>query len=150
MILQVGGAVPTTPWELITTSSVATRVVLVVLTFFSVLSWFLIVLKWRQFRRVRRRADRFFGTVERTTRLEEAYHAVMKLPPSPYGRLLREGESVFSELTPGTLPETGTAPPPPCTCGAWQKASTSSRIISQFLSLCFSTGSRFGDPSPLP
>ena len=112
MMLQVGGAVPTTPWELITTSSLATKVVLVVLTFFSVLSWFLIVLKWWQFRRVRRRADRFFGAVERTTRLEEAYHAVMKLPPSPYGRLLREGVNFFSELRPGTLRETGARPEP--------------------------------------
>jgi biopolymer transport protein TolQ len=112
MMLQVGRAVPTTPWELITTSSVATKIVLIVLTFFSLLSWFLIVLKWWQFRRVRRRADRFFGAVERTTRLEEAYHAVMKLPPSPYGRLLREGVNFFSELRPGTLRETGNPPQP--------------------------------------
>jgi biopolymer transport protein TolQ len=102
MMLQVGRAVPTTPWELITTSSLATKIVLVVLTFFSVLSWFLIVLKWWQFRRVRRRGDRFFGAVERTNRLEEAYHAVMK----------REGVNFFSELRPGTLRETASPPQP--------------------------------------
>ena len=103
MMLQVGGAIPTTPWELITTSNLATRVILSVLTFFSVLSWFLIVLKWWQFRRIRKQGDRFFNELERTTRLEDAYHAVMKLPPSPYGRLLREGVNFFSELRPGTL-----------------------------------------------
>ncbi|MBI3982391.1 MAG: MotA/TolQ/ExbB proton channel family protein [Gemmatimonadetes bacterium] len=106
MILQVGGAVPTTPWELIVTSSAATRLVLLVLAAFSLISWFLIALKWWQFRRVRREGSRFFAELERTTRLEDAYHAVMKLPPSPYGRLLREGVNFFSELRPGELRDT--------------------------------------------
>ena len=112
MMLQVRGAVPTTPWELIMSSSTATWVVMGILAFFSVLSWFLIVLKWWQFRAVRRQGDRFFSQLERTTRLEEAYHAVMKLPPSPYGRILREGVNFFSELRPGVLRETdgSTAP----------------------------------------
>lgn len=105
MILQVGRAVPTTPWELITTGNLATKIILIVLTVFSVLSWFLIVLKWWQFRRIHKQGDRFFTELERTTRLEDAYHAVMKLPPSPYGRLLREGVNFFSELRPGTLRE---------------------------------------------
>lgn len=112
MMLQVRGAVPTTPWELVMSSSTATWVVLGVLAFFSLLSWFLILLKWRQFRAVRRQADRFFNELERTTRLEEAYHAVMKLPPSPYGRVLREGINFFSELRPGVLRETDASTPP--------------------------------------
>jgi biopolymer transport protein TolQ len=112
MILQVGRAVPTTPWELVTTATLATKIVLLILAVFSVVSWFLIVLKWWQFRRVRRDGNRFFAELERTTRLEDAYHAVMKLPPSPYGRLLREGVNFFSELRPGVLRETqGTQPP---------------------------------------
>lgn len=103
MLSQVGGALPSTPWELVTTSSTATQLILAVLAFFSLLSWFLIVLKWWQFRRVRRESDRFFNALERTTRLEDAYHAVMKLPPSPYGRILREGVNFFAELRPGAL-----------------------------------------------
>ncbi len=105
MLLQVGGALPTSAWELITTSSTATKVILGVLVVFSLLSWFIIVLKWVQFRRVRKHGDRFFEALERTSRLEDAYHAVMKLPPSPYGRLLREGVNFFSELRPGALKE---------------------------------------------
>lgn len=108
--MQVGGALPTTPWELVATSSTATKLVLLVLALFSMLSWFLIVLKWWQFRRVRTEGDRFFGALERTTRLEDAYHAVMKLPPSPYGRVLREGVNFFSELRPGALQGSGDAP----------------------------------------
>ena len=105
MITQVGGALPTSPWELVTTSSVATKLVLLVLLLFSLVCWFLILLKWIQFRRVKKLGNRFFQELERTTRLEDAYHAVMKLPPSPFGRLLREGVNFFSELRPGALQE---------------------------------------------
>jgi len=103
MILQVGGALPSTPWELVTTSNTVIKLVLVVLVAFSLFSWFLIVLKGVQFRRIRIQGDRFFDVLEKTTRLEDAYHAAMKLPPSPYGRLLREGINFFSELRPGAL-----------------------------------------------
>jgi biopolymer transport protein TolQ len=102
-MMQVGGALPTSTWDLVATSTPITKVILAVLAFFSLLSWFLIFMKLRQFRRVRRQGDRFFGALERTTRLEDAYHAVMKLPPSPYGRILREGVNFFAELRPGAL-----------------------------------------------
>jgi biopolymer transport protein TolQ len=105
MMFQVGGALPTSTWELVTTSSAATKAVLIVLAVFSLVSWFIIVLKLMQFRRLRRLADRFFDALERTSRLEDAYHTVMKLPPSPFGRLLREGVNFFSELRPGALKE---------------------------------------------
>jgi biopolymer transport protein TolQ len=103
VLLQVGRAVPTTPWELVLTSSRETQFVLAILAAFSVVSWYLIVLKWWQFRRMRRLADQFLAEVEKAPRLEEAYHAAMRLPPSPYNRLLREGIHFLSELKPGTL-----------------------------------------------
>lgn len=103
VLLQVGRAVPTTPWELVLHSSRETKVVLLVLAVFSVVSWYFIVLKWWQFRRMRQLADRFMAEVEKAPRLEEAYHAAMRLPASPYNRLLREGIHFFSELRPGSL-----------------------------------------------
>jgi len=103
VLLQVGRAVPTTPWELVLTSSRETKFVLLVLAVFSVVSWYFIVLKWWQFRRMRQLADRFMAEVEKAPRLEEAYHAAMRLPASPYNRLLREGIHFFSELRPGSL-----------------------------------------------
>jgi len=103
VLLQVGRAVPTTPWELVLTSSRETQFVLAVLAVFSVVSWYFIVLKWWQFRRVRQLGDRFLAEVEKAPRLEDAYHAAMRLPPSPYNRLLREGIHFFSELRPGSL-----------------------------------------------
>lgn len=109
MILQIGGAVPTSPWELVLASSVETKIVLAIIVLFSLLSWFIIFYKWWQFRRVRRQADKFFTEMERATRLEEAYHAVMRLPPSPYSRIFREAMSFVADLrpkTPGTAPIT--------------------------------------------
>ena len=108
MILQIGGAVPTTAWELVTTSSAETKVVLVVIAVFSVLSWFIIVLKWWQFRRLNRQANKFFERMEETTRLEQAYQAVMKQPPSPYNRLFREAINFYNELRPGAIHESFT------------------------------------------
>ena len=108
MLFQVGGAVPTTPWELVVMSSPETRAVLVILALFSMLSWYVIVLKWWQFRKMRALGDRFLSEVERAPRLEDAYHAAMRLPSSPYNRLLREGVHFFSELKPGTLKEGST------------------------------------------
>jgi biopolymer transport protein TolQ len=107
VLLQIGRAVPTTPWELVLTSSRETQFVLVVLAVFSVVSWYFIVLKWWQFRRMRHLGDRFLAEVERAPHLEDAYHAAMRLPPSPYNRLLREGIHFFSELKPGSLKAMG-------------------------------------------
>lgn len=102
-LLQVRGAIPTTPWELVLTSSRETQFVLAVLVIFSVVSWYLIVLKWWQFRRMRQLSDRFMAEVEKAPRLDDAYHAAMRLPPSPYNRLLREAVHFFTELKPGAL-----------------------------------------------
>ncbi len=112
VLLQVGRAVPTTPWELVLTSSRETQFVLAVLAVFSVVSWYFIVLKWWQFRRMRELADRFTAEVEKAPRLEDAYHAAMRLPPSPYNRLLREGIHFFSELRPGSLKPSAAASAP--------------------------------------
>jgi biopolymer transport protein TolQ len=111
-LLQLGSATPSSSLELVIHSSTETKVVLLVTVIFSLASWFIIVLKWWQFRRLRRQADRFFTELERTTRLKDAYHAVLKLPPSPYNRLFREGLNFYSELRPGILRGDAEAKPP--------------------------------------
>jgi biopolymer transport protein TolQ len=108
--LQVGSAMPSSPFDLIAQASTETKIVLAILGIFSVLSWFIIGLKLWQNRRLRVQADRFFSELERTSRLQDAYHAVMKLPPSPYNRVFREGVSFISELRPGSLQPEGTQP----------------------------------------
>lgn len=99
--MSQGGAVPTSSWELIAASSPETKVVLLVLAVFSLLSWLLIAAKAWQFRRLRRAGERFFRAVAHAERLEEARHAVEALPASPYRRLFDEGVAFYAELVPG-------------------------------------------------
>jgi biopolymer transport protein TolQ len=64
-----------------------------------------IILKWLQFRRVHAQGRLFFREIEKTTRLQDAWTTVAKLPPSPYGRIMREAVEFYSELRPGALKE---------------------------------------------
>lgn len=114
-MLQAGSALPSSTWDLVLRSSPETRLILLVTALFSLTSWFLIGLKWWQFRRVRRQSRRFFDELERHTRLKEAYHGVMKLPPSPYNRIFREGLTFVGELRPGSLQRGSEAPTAPGT-----------------------------------
>jgi biopolymer transport protein TolQ len=103
MMLQAGGAVPTSPVELIAIAGPETKVVLVVTAVFSLVSWFIIISKWWHFRTMNRQADRFFAELERGDGLRAAYDSVMRLPPSPYQRVFREALGFYDELRPGAL-----------------------------------------------
>jgi len=80
-----------------------TWAVLLVLLGFSVVSWWLIFWKAKQFREVRKQGDKFLSQIEKAQRLEDAYKAILALPDSPYGRVFRQGVNFFSELRPGSL-----------------------------------------------
>jgi biopolymer transport protein TolQ len=99
--MQVGGAVPTSAWEMMAAASPETKAVLVVLAAFSALSWFLIFAKAWQFRRIRSAASAFFAAVAHAARLDEAKQAIETLDPSPYTRLFHEGVTFYGELVPG-------------------------------------------------
>jgi len=100
-MMQAGRAVPTSTWELVATASVETKVVLVVLAAFSLVSWYLIISKVWQFRRLKAAGKAFFRAVAHATRLHEARQAIAILPPSPYVRLFSEGVTFYGELVPG-------------------------------------------------
>jgi biopolymer transport protein TolQ len=104
-LLQV--RTPTTAWDMIVGGTLPTKVVLLVLFSFSLLSWWLIFWKWKHFRRVRFLGDSFLNEMEKSQTLEEAYKAVLALPESPYRRVFRQGVNFFSELRPGALREDG-------------------------------------------
>ena len=98
-------APPTTAFQMVVGGTLPTKIVLSVLAVFSLSSWWLIFLKWRQFRDVREQGDRFLEQMERAQRMEDAYKAILTLPESPYGRVFRQGVNFFSELRPGALRE---------------------------------------------
>lgn len=91
------------PVDLVWNSTAETKVVLGVTLVLSLASWFIVGLKWWQFRRLAWQSSRFFSEVGRTAGLREAYRNAMKLPPSPFNRLFRAGISFYSELRPGAI-----------------------------------------------
>ena len=103
--------VANTAFEMVMVGTFATKLVLIVLALGSLLSWWLIFHKARQFREVRLQGDRFLDHMEQAQRLEDAYKSILSLPDSPYGRVFRQGVNFFSELRPGALRE-GAAPSP--------------------------------------
>jgi biopolymer transport protein TolQ len=95
--------------DMILGGSLVTKLILLVLAVFSVISWVIILWKLGQFRRLKREGVSFLSSMERTQRLEDAYKSVLRLPESPYTRVFRQGINFFSELRPGALREN--APP---------------------------------------
>lgn len=102
-LLALQSRTPETVWDMVTGGTLPTKLVLLVLAFFSLLSWWLIFWKWRRFREVRAQGDRFLEVMERQETLEEAYKATLSLPESPYRRVFKQGVNFFSELRPGAL-----------------------------------------------
>jgi biopolymer transport protein TolQ len=105
MLLQAETGTPTTWVQLILSAGPEVIVVLVVTAVLSIASWFIIGMKWWLFRRIRSQSKRFFLEVERDQGLRETYRQVMKLPPSPFSRIFREGLNFYSELKPGAMAE---------------------------------------------
>ena len=101
LLLQAGP--PTSIFQMVVEATLPTKIVLGLLAIGSLVSWWLIFSKSRQFREVRRQGDEFLDHMERAQRLEDAYKAILSLPDSPYGRVFRQGVNFFSELRPGAL-----------------------------------------------
>jgi biopolymer transport protein TolQ len=80
-------------------------IVIGILTVFSLVSWFMILWKWKQFRTLRKDGFRFVQAIERSQRLDDAYRTAMRLPETAYTRLFRQGANFFNELRPGALRE---------------------------------------------
>ncbi|MEO8193668.1 MAG: MotA/TolQ/ExbB proton channel family protein [Gemmatimonadales bacterium] len=101
MLLQVGSAVPSSPMELITASSGATKVVLFILAALSVISWSLMVAKWVEFNRAERAGREFMDRFERAHTLDEAAEISDRSPPSPQKGVMTRAARFITETTPG-------------------------------------------------
>lgn len=102
-LLAQAGPPKASPLELLRGADIPTWIVLVTLLVFSLMSWWIIFWKARQFSVVRKQGDRFLEQIEKAQRLEDAYKAILALPESPYSRVFRQGVNFFSELRPGSL-----------------------------------------------
>ncbi|MFL5616614.1 MAG: MotA/TolQ/ExbB proton channel family protein [Gemmatimonadaceae bacterium] len=95
--LQIRGAVPTTPIELITGASTLTKIVLIVLALLSLLSWAIMFALWRELARAQKTSLRFFRDFERATRLEEAAALAKVTAPNALTRLFMRAAHFVSD-----------------------------------------------------
>ena len=96
-VLQIRGAVPSTPLELITGASTLTQVVLIVLALLSLLSWALMLALWRELSRAQGSSLRFFRDFERATRLDEAGTIAKATAPNALTRLFMRAAHFVSD-----------------------------------------------------
>jgi biopolymer transport protein TolQ len=87
VLAQVGGAIPTSPVELVTHATLVTKIVLLVLAVLSLVSWAIMFAVWREVRRARATGESFLDKFDRTKSLAEASQMVKFAPPSAFQRL---------------------------------------------------------------
>lgn len=97
------------PLDMIWSATPATKIILIVLAAFSLVSWVLIFWKWREFRALNEKADRFVYAMEGARGLRDLHMSLTRLEESPFTRVFREGVVFFTELRPNALEE----PPTP-------------------------------------
>lgn len=99
-LMQIGSAVPSSPMELVTQSSGPTKVVLLVLAVLSLLSWALMVAKWREFKRAEQAGREFVDRFERAHTLDEAAEIAERSPTSPQKDVMTRAVRFITETTP--------------------------------------------------
>lgn len=97
-MLQVSQAVPTTPVELITHATVMTKFVLVVLLVLTIVSWGVMLAKWRELRSAERTSRLFAEEFTRATRLEQVRSLAKRTPPSPFTRVFGRAADFLHDL----------------------------------------------------
>ena len=107
---QVGGAIPSSPLELLTGSGATERVVLALLAVLSLLSWGIMLAKWLEFTRTQAAATRFLAEFEGIERVEGAAGLARRLPPSPYTRVTERAVQFLSTTRPTGSSPSATAP----------------------------------------
>ncbi|TFG66732.1 MAG: hypothetical protein E4H28_01015 [Gemmatimonadales bacterium] len=111
LLLLQDGAFASNPWDLILGATPITKIILIVLAAFSLVSWVTIFWKWKEFRQVGQHGDKFVAGIEEADGLGGIYQALTRLVESPYTRVFRRGVNFFTELRPTALRDApGSAP----------------------------------------
>ena len=98
--MQIGSAVPSSPMELVSQSSAPTKVVLLVLAILSLVSWALMIAKWREFKRAEKAGREFMERFERAHTLDEAASIAERSPASPQKDVMSRAVRFITETTP--------------------------------------------------
>ena len=103
-LMQIGAAVPSSPMELITSATTATKVVLAILVVLSLLSWALMISKTIEFRRAESAGREFMAHFEDAQSLDGASELARKSPPSPQRTVMLRALRFLHETTPALGP----------------------------------------------
>ncbi len=116
-LMQVQGAVPMTPMDLVRQSTVVTQVVLIVLIVLSLISWTVIFAVWISLAIANRRASRFSLEFDRVRRLDEANALARRSGKNALARIFLLASHFIVEIRGAALriketvtPDTGTTP----------------------------------------
>ena len=104
VLAQVGGAVPSSPVEMVTHATPMTQAVLVILAVLSLVSWAVMLAKWREFASVRSASRAFMHDFDRASRFEEAAHYAGRAEPSPFTRVFDRAVQFVNETKPALSP----------------------------------------------
>jgi len=98
--MQIGAAVPSSPVELISSSTLATKIVLGILVILSLLSWALMIAKTIEFKRAESAGRQFMDHFEDAPSLDVAAEVAKRSPPSPQRTVLLRALRFLQETTP--------------------------------------------------
>ncbi|MFQ5740737.1 MAG: protein TolQ [Acidobacteriota bacterium] len=88
-------------WSLVANSGLIAQMVLFILLFFSIVSWTIIIKKYRFFRDLREQSLRFYQDFRRCDQLSEIYKNCEKYPASPLAGIFKRAyEELNQELEP--------------------------------------------------
>ncbi len=98
--MQIGAAVPSSPVELVSSSTLATKIVLGVLVVLSLLSWAVMIAKTIEFKRAESAGRQFMDHFEDAPSLDVAAEVAKRSPPSPQRTVLLRALRFLQETTP--------------------------------------------------
>lgn len=106
-LMQIGAAVPSSPLELVSSATSATKFVLAVLVVLSLLSWALMIAKTIEFRRAELKGREFMAHFEDAPSVDVASDIARHSPPSPQRTVMLRALRFLHETTPaiGATPE---------------------------------------------
>lgn len=96
-LLQAGRAVPSNALEMLTGASGIEQVVLLGLAVLSLLSWGIMLAKWREFAALQRDAAPFVAEFAIATRFDDAAQAARRSRPSPYTRVVQRASDFLTQ-----------------------------------------------------
>lgn len=100
LLAQLGGAVPTSSWDLLVSTDAVTKAVLAFLAVLSLLSWTIILAKWREFGKVQRASRTFMQGFDKAHSLADVAALARKGRASPFSQVLERAERFMVDTRP--------------------------------------------------